>query len=58
MQQHHALMCGTLSEINPTYSRVTGYVAEILTATYIASLENVCSIKYLNTYFIEHTPKD
>ena len=57
MQQHHALMCGTLSEINPTYSRVTGYVAEILTATYIASLENVCSIKYLNTYFIEHTPK-
>lgn len=57
MQQHHALMCGTLNEINPTYSRVTGYVAEILTATYIASLENVCSIKYLNTYFIEHAPK-
>lgn len=58
LEEHYKLLIGCEECENPAYLRVTGYVAEILTATFIASKKSSCTIKKMNTIFIDNKPKD
>lgn len=56
LEEHYKQLIGNEECENPAYLRVTGYVAEILTATFITSKRSSCSIKNLNTIFIDSEP--
>ena len=58
LNQHFTNSMGLLNE-NPVYNRISGYIAEILTATFILSKqkENL-KIGYLPSYFIGEMPNN
>ncbi len=58
LEAHYKQLRGCEEYDNPAYSRVTGYVAEILTATFIASKKTSCSIKKMSTIFIDRKPNN
>ena len=58
LNKHFANSMGLLKE-NPVYNRISGYIAEILTATFILSKQKEnWKIGYLPSYFIGEMPKN
>lgn len=52
---HYEKSCGSNNNI-PAYYRITGYIAEILTATYLLSKEDYCRVLHVPTFFIDNKP--